>query len=105
MRKLIAALSFAVLALAGIGMSMGIAQTAIQVADVKYDFPTNATEDDVHMRDIAEVDINEINDRYINSPEHDGDDFHRQIADVTYDFPRSEDDGDDVHMRGPSSRA
>jgi hypothetical protein len=75
MRKLMTAISFTVLALAGIGGGFSIAQTGIhsaaQVADVKYDFPTNAQEDDVHIRDIAEL---------------------------KYDFPTNAQE-DDVHIR------
>jgi hypothetical protein len=107
MRKLLTAVSFAALALAGIGTGIGITQSGAQLAELKYDFPTNAQEDDVNIRDIAQVDINELNDRYIESPEHDGDDSHRQIAEIEYDFPRPEQDGDDGHnIRTPgSSRA
>ena len=50
MRKLLIAVSFAALALAGIGMSMGLAQTGLEVADLRYDFPTNAQENDVNIR-------------------------------------------------------
>ncbi len=105
MRKFMIALSVAVLGLAGIGMGLGVAQTATQIAGVESDYRTSAEEDKLHMRDIADADVNdindvnEINDRYINSPEHDGDDYQRQIADVEYDYPRPEHDGDDSFTR------
>ena len=72
MRKLLTAVSFAALALAGIGM--GIAQPNVQVADVSYDFPTNALENDVTQR------------------------FVRDTADISYDFPTNANE-DDVNMR------
>ncbi len=103
MHKLVAALSFAVLALAGFGIGLGIAETTAtgtQVAGAESGHPTNAEENGVHMRGIAEADI-EMHDRHIYSPEHDGDEYHRQIADVHYHFPRPEADGDD----GPNIRA
>ena len=53
MKKFIAAISFAALAL--IGINAGIAQTNVQIADVKYDFPTNDQEDDVNLRTIADT--------------------------------------------------
>ena len=77
MRKLLTAVSFAALAFAGIGM--GIAQTNVQVADVSYDFPTNAQEEDVTQR------------------------FVRDIADIRYDYPRPEHDGDSYHRPAPSA--
>ena len=74
MRKLLTAVSFAALALAAIGM--GIAQTNnVQVADVKYDYPSNASEDEVTQRFIGD------------------------IADVRYDYPSGE--GDDSHRPPP----
>ncbi len=73
MRKLLTAVSFAALALAGIGM--GIAQTNVQVADIRYDYPSNADEDDVTQR------------------------FVRDIADIRYDYPSG--GGDDSHRPPP----
>ncbi len=88
MRKLMTAISFAALAL--IGINAGVAQTKVQTADVKYDFPTNAQEDDINLRDIADV-------RYdFPADEIDGDDpVLSQSADIRYDFPADEIDGDD----------
>ena len=98
MRKLLTAFSFAAFALAAIGM--GVAQTNVQVADVSYDYPTNAAEDEVTQRfigDIADV-------RYDFPSNADEDDvtqrFVGQIADVRYDFPSNAGE-DDVTIRTP----
>jgi hypothetical protein len=69
------AFSFAALALAAIGM--GIAQPNVQVADVSYDYPTNADEGDVTQRFIGD------------------------IADVRYDYPSNEFDSDEYHRPPP----
>ena len=99
MRKLLTALSFAAVALAAIGM--GIAQPNVQVADVSYDYPSNAEEDDVTQRfigDIADV-------RYDFPSNADEDDvtqrFVGQIADVRYDYPSNEFDSDEYHRPPP----
>ena len=99
MRKLLTAFSFAALALAAIGM--GIAQPNVQVADVSYDYPSNANEDEVNMRfirDIADV-------RYDYPTNANEDDvnmrFIRDIADISYDYPSSETDSDDYHRPPP----
>ena len=101
MRKLLTAVSFAALAFAGIGM--GIAQTNVQVADVSYDFPTNAQEDDVtqrFIRDTADI-------RYDFPTNANEDDVTMRsigdIADISYDYPRPEHDGDDDNFRFPVS--
>ena len=70
MRKFMTAISFAALAL--IGINAGVAQTNVQTADVKYDFPTNAQEDDVNLL---------------------------SVADVKYDFPADEIDNDDWALK------
>ncbi len=99
MRKLLTAFSFTALALAAIGM--GIAQPNVQVADVSYDFPSNASEDDVTQRfigDIADVrydfpsnaDEDEVTQRFVGD-----------IADVSYDYPSNEFDSDQYHRPPP----
>ena len=99
MRKLLTAFSFAALALAAIGM--GIAQPNVQVADVSYDYPSNADEDDVTQRfigDIADVrydfpsnaDEDDVNTRFIGD-----------IADVSYDYPSNEFDSDNYSRPPP----
>ncbi len=75
MRKLLTAVSFAALALGAIGI--GVAQPNVQVADVRYDYPSNANEDDVTQR------------------------FVRDIADIRYDYPRNEHDGDNYRRPAP----
>ena len=91
MRKLMTAISFAALAL--IGINAGVAQTNVQTADVKYDFPTNAQEDDVNLREMADVKY----DFPTNAQE---DDVNlRDVADIRYDFPADEIDGDDQVLK------
>ncbi len=88
MRKLMTAISFAALAL--IGINAGVAQNNVQTADVKYDFPTNAQEDDVNLRDIADI-------RYdFPADEIDSDDqVLKQFADVRTDQRSAPTGGDD----------
>ena len=87
MKKFIAAISFAALAL--IGINAGIAQTNVQIADVKYDFPTNAQEDDVNLRTIADL-------KYDFPTNDQEDDVNlRTIADTRYDQRSAPDGGDD----------
>ena len=99
MRKLLTAVSFAALAFAGIGM--GVAQTNVQVADIRYDYPTNAQEDDVtqrFVRDIADVRY----DYPTNAQEDDVTQrFIGDTADARDDYPRPEHDGDNYHRPPP----
>ena len=103
MRKLLTAVSFAALALAGAGLSLGIAQTNVQVADVKYDFPTNATEDDVTQRFVG--DIADLRYDFPTNAEEDDvtQRFVGDIADIRYDYPRPEHDSDSYHRPAPGT--
>ena len=97
MRKIMTAFSFAALAL--IGINAGSAQTNTQLADVRYEYPTNADESDVNLRDIADI-------RYEYPTNDDEDDVPlREIADVRYDFPADEIDGDSPELLVPGSLA
>ncbi len=54
MRKLMTAISFAALAL--IGINAGVAQTNVQTADIKYDFPADEIDsDDWSLKQIADT--------------------------------------------------
>jgi len=112
MHKLMTAISFAALAL--IGINAGVAQTNVQTADVKYDFPTNAQEDDVNLREMADVKYDfptndqedDVNLRRIADVKYDfptnaqEDDVNlRDVADIRYDFPADEIDGDDPVLK------
>ena len=81
MRKILTAISFAALALAGIGMGMGTAQTNVQVADVEYDFPTNAQEDDVRLRgpSTSIKKVADTRDDQRSSPHGGNDDPHMRL--------------------------
>ncbi len=76
MRKLMTAISFAALAL--IGTNAGVAQTNVQTADIKYDFPAD------------EIDNDEWSLK------------HFQTAEIKYDFPTNAQE-DDVRFRFPST--
>ena len=82
MRKTMTALSFAVLALAGVGIGVGggVAQTGTQVADVKLEFPSYE------------------NDRGNGTYIHDIGD----LADIRYEYPRPEGDSGTIE-RTPGS--
>ncbi len=123
MRKLMTAVSFAALAL--IGINAGNAKTDVQLADTRYEYPTNNGESDVNLRGIGQsadirydfpadeldsdnaLPMENADIRYdFPADELDSDDQTLiQSADVSYDFPADEIDGDHPELRVPGSLA
>lgn len=66
MKMILIPLSIA--ALTVVAMSAGAVQKPVQIADQRLDFPTNAQENDVHFRDVADLTI----EYEYPSPEGDG---------------------------------
>ena len=75
--------------------------TVVQVADVSYDFPTNALENDVtqrFVRDTADISYDfptNANEDDVNMR------FVGDIADVSYDYPSSNEFATDEYRRPP----
>jgi hypothetical protein len=70
MKKTLTALSFAAFAFAFAAVGAGAVPAPLQVADERQSYPTNAEENDVHFRQVAEL---TSHDEEYPDPSGDGD--------------------------------
>ncbi len=75
MRKLMTAISFAALAL--IGINAGVAQTNVQTADIKYDFPADEIDGDEWS--LKQFETADTRDDQRSSPHGGNDDPHMRL--------------------------